>query len=50
MIHPKTDPKDVNKLLIYAWEQGVKTLYYQRSTNPAQELARNLLSCASCEA
>lgn len=50
MIHPKASPKDVNQLLIFAWESGIKTLYYQRGTNPAQELARNLLSCASCEA
>jgi len=50
MIHPKTPVKDVNQLLIFAWEQGVKTLYYQRGTNPAQELSRNLLHCASCEA
>jgi ribonucleoside-diphosphate reductase alpha chain len=49
MIHPKTAVKDVNQLLIFAWEQGVKTLYYQRGTNPAQELSRNLLTCASCE-
>jgi ribonucleoside-diphosphate reductase alpha chain len=50
MIHPKTPVKEVNQLLIFAWEQGVKTLYYQRGTNPAQELSRNLLHCASCEA
>lgn len=50
MIHPKTPPKDVNQLLIFAWEQGVKTLYYHRGTNPAQELSRNLLTCSSCEA
>lgn len=50
MVHPKTSPKDVNQLLIFAWEQGVKSLYYQRGTNPAQELGRNLLQCASCEA
>lgn len=50
MIHPKTSPKDVNQLLIFAWEQGIKSLYYQRGTNPAQELGRNLLHCASCEA
>jgi len=49
MIHPKTPPRDVNQLLIYAWEQGVKTLYYHRGTNPAQELSRNLLTCTSCE-
>ena len=49
MIHPKTPPKEVNQLLIYAWEQGVKTLYYHRGTNPSQELSRNLLNCSSCE-
>lgn len=48
-IHPKTSPKDVNALLIFAWEQGVKTLYYQRGTNPSQELSRSLLECKSCE-
>lgn len=50
MIHPKTDPKEVNKLLIFAWESNIKSLYYQRSTNPAQELGRSLLDCKSCEA
>lgn len=49
MVHPKTSVKDINQLLIFAWEQGVKTLYYQRGANPAQELSRNLLTCASCE-
>ena len=50
MVHPKSSPKDVNQLMIFAWEQGVKSLYYQRGTNPAQELGRNLLQCVSCEA
>jgi len=49
-IHPETPLRDVNQLMISAWELGVKTLYYQRSTNPAQEYVRNLLSCSSCEA
>jgi ribonucleoside-diphosphate reductase alpha chain len=49
-IAPLTKPKDVNELLIFAWEQGIKSLYYQRSANPAQELARSILNCASCEA
>jgi ribonucleoside-diphosphate reductase alpha chain len=49
MIPPDTSPKDVSKLYINAWELGIKTLYYQRSTNPAQELARDILKCASCE-
>lgn len=50
MIPPNTKPKDVNELLIFAWEQGIKSLYYQRSANPAQELARSILECQSCSA
>ena len=49
MIPPSTKPKEVNELLIFAWEQGIKSLYYQRSANPAQELARSILTCSSCE-
>lgn len=49
-IHPKTSVKEVNQLIIFAWEQGVKCLYYQRGTNPAQELGRSILDCKSCEA
>lgn len=48
MVHPKSSPKDVSQLMIFAWEQGVKTLYYQRGTNPSQELSRNLLDCQAC--
>jgi ribonucleoside-diphosphate reductase alpha chain len=49
-IHPKTSVKEVNQLIIFAWEQGIKCLYYQRGTNPAQELGRSILDCKSCEA
>ena len=49
-IPPSASPKDVNSLLIEGWEMGIKTFYYQRSANPAQELARSILTCASCEA
>lgn len=49
MIPPTTKPKEVNDLVIFAWEQGIKSLYYQRSANPAQELARSILTCSSCE-
>jgi ribonucleoside-diphosphate reductase alpha chain len=49
MIPPATSPKDVNSLLIEGWELGIKTFYYQRSANPAQELARSILTCSSCE-
>ena len=50
MIHPKVAIKDVNELYIFAWRQGIKSLYYQRSSNLAQELGRSILSCESCEA
>jgi ribonucleoside-diphosphate reductase alpha chain len=49
MFPPDASPKDVNTLTIFAWENGVKALYYQRSANPAQQLARNILSCSTCE-
>jgi ribonucleoside-diphosphate reductase alpha chain len=49
MIGPKVKPKEVNELMIYAWENGIKSLYYQRSANPAQELARSILTCSTCE-
>lgn len=49
MIPANTKPKDVNELMIFAWESGIKGLYYQRSTNPAQELARSILACSTCE-
>jgi ribonucleoside-diphosphate reductase alpha chain len=49
MIPPETTPKKINELMIFAWEQGIKTLYYQRSSNPSQQLARNIMNCKTCE-
>jgi ribonucleoside-diphosphate reductase alpha chain len=49
MIPPNCKPKEVSDLMILAWETGIKSLYYQRSANPAQELARSILNCKSCE-
>jgi ribonucleoside-diphosphate reductase alpha chain len=50
MVHPQASLKDVNSVMIMAWKLGVKSLYYQRGTNPAQELSRSLLTeCATCE-
>lgn len=49
MIHPDVSVKDVNKLMITAWEMGIKTLYYQRSSSVLQELSRNINTCVSCE-
>jgi len=50
MIPPSVSPKEVSTLLIDGWKMGIKTFYYQRSANPAQELARSILTCSSCEA
>jgi ribonucleoside-diphosphate reductase alpha chain len=50
MIPSGTLPKAVNELIIFAWENGIKSLYYQRSSNPAKELARSIMNCKSCEA
>ena len=49
MIAPKADLKEVNQLMIFGWESGLKGFYYQRSANPSQELARSLMECKSCE-
>ncbi len=49
MIPATIKPKEINELMIFAWEQGIKSLYYQRSTNPAQMLARSIMNCSSCE-
>lgn len=50
MIPPESSAKEISQLLIEAWKMGIKTLYYQRSSNPSQDLARSLLTCKSCEA
>lgn len=50
MISTDTKPKDVSELQIFAWQNGIKSLYYQRGTNPAQNLARSIVSCQTCEA
>ena len=55
MIPPDMPTKEINKLLVDAWQLGVKTLYYQHSMNSAQAFARkklqlNDLACVSCEA
>jgi ribonucleoside-diphosphate reductase alpha chain len=50
MIHPSVPLKEINALMIEAWSLGIKTLYYQRSSNLAQELNSSFMSCVSCEA
>lgn len=50
MIDPSIPAKDINQLYMYAWEEGVKTLYYQFSQSSAQQFSRNILECDSCSA
>lgn len=50
MINPATtSTKELNQLHLYAWENGVKSLYYQHSTSAAQEFYRSSV-CLACEA
>lgn len=50
MLHPDTPPNEINKLHMLAFDEGLKSLYYQYSINAAQEFNKNLLTCSSCEA
>ena len=50
MIDPSIPAKDINQLYIYAWREGIKTLYYQFSQSSAQAFSRNILECTACEA
>lgn len=48
---PSTLPiKDVNNLYIKAWKEGVKTLYYQRSSSVSKDMLTKLITCGACEA
>ncbi|MNK57584.1 Ribonucleoside-diphosphate reductase NrdZ [compost metagenome] len=49
MVNPKMSAKQINELYLFAWENKVKTLYYQHSTNAAQQFSKDKL-CSSCEA
>jgi len=49
LIPPNVPAKDINALIIEGWRLGVKTFYYQRSSNPAQELVRDIMTCSVCE-
>jgi ribonucleoside-diphosphate reductase alpha chain len=49
MINPKMSAKKINELYLFAWENNIKTLYYQHSTNAAQQFSKDKL-CTNCEA
>jgi len=47
MIDPSVSAKELNALYLYAWEKGIKTLYYQHSMNAAQQFGRKKLQEAA---
>lgn len=47
-VSTKTSPKEVSDLLIFGWQQGIKSFYYQHGENPNQQLNRSILTCESC--
>ena len=53
MLDPDMSVKEINALYLYAWEMGIKNLYYSFSMSAAQSLTRKRvqsMACASCEA
>ncbi len=50
MINPSVKTKDINALYIFAWQAGIKTLYYQHSTNAAQQFNQSKMCIDACEA
>lgn len=47
MIPTTLSAKEINQVVLHAWEMGICTLYYQHSTNAAQQFSRN--HCVACE-
>ena len=49
MVNPNMPAKEINDLHLFAWRNGVKTLYYQHGTNAAQQFSKDKI-CIMCEA
>lgn len=49
MIHPDTPAKDLINLHLMAFDEGLKSLYYQHSINAAQKFTQSMLECSACE-
>ncbi|NLC65096.1 MAG: ribonucleoside-diphosphate reductase subunit alpha [Erysipelothrix sp.] len=49
MVNPSMSAKEMNELYLFAWRNGVKSLYYQHSTSAAQQFSKDKL-CIVCEA
>lgn len=43
MIDPTMPTKESNALHLYAWEERIKTLYYQHSMNAAQQFGMTII-------
>ena len=41
MVNPKMSAKEINNLYLFAWKNKIKTLYYQHSTNAAQQFSKD---------
>lgn len=50
MVNPSVPAKDINNLYIFAWQSKIKTLYYQHSTNAAQQFNQSKMCVTNCEA
>lgn len=49
MINPNVSAKEINDLYLFAWRNGIKSLYYQHGTNAAQQFSKDKM-CMMCEA
>lgn len=50
MVNPDMSAKEINGLYMFAWENGIKSLYYQHSTSAAQKFSQSKLCGVACEA
>ncbi len=50
MINPQMPAREINQLYITAWQLQIKSLYYQHSTNAAQQFSQSKLCGTACEA
>ena len=49
-LRPEVPAKEINALLLSGWKSGVKTFYYNKALNAAQDFARSLNNTTDCNA
>lgn len=49
LVNNDTTAGEISYLQRFAHYMGIKSMYYQRGANPAQALARSIITCKSCE-